>query len=352
MNNHIKTILFSFLVFSIISCEKEKATDGGNIERIYAQTGRPVKTRTLEKDTFVRSLSYISALKGTKESSGSSLIADAVEDVLVKVGDYVEKDQPIVLFPKTNPSANYYQAEAGFKAAKQAFDRVESLYKKNGVSRQTYDDARTQYEVQSANWKNVQKLVQVTAPISGYITRLNVSPSDNVSPGTELFTVSNYDRLTATILVNDRDIREFAIGQNVTAEWEDEKITGTVTQVDLSKNTKKKAFTVDIILENQTRSIPSGVTADIAVDVETDENSIILHRNEFLTNGGEHYVFIDENGYARKRSIEIGKNQGMYYRITAGLEKGDRIITEGLNLVRENEKIRNIDESDPVIVNN
>ena len=346
MNHGLGTMTLITLALFAISCGNNHTVQSENMDTVYKKNGRPVKTRMISEETFVKSLTYIATLKGSRESSASALIADTVEAVMADVGDYVEKDQPVVLFPKSNPTANYYQAEAGYNAAKQAFDRIKNLYEKNGVSRQTFDDARTQYEVQLANWKNVQELVQINAPISGYITRLNVSPSNNVSPGTELFTVSNYDELTTTILANDKEIREFAEGQHVTAIWENETISGSVTQVDLSKSPKDKAFAVNVILENMNHSIPSGITATIVVDTAIKGNSIILHRKEFISNGDEQYVFVDETGIARKRIIKLGESQGMYRRVLSGLEAGDRIITEGINLVHDGEKIRDMNSTD------
>lgn len=346
MNTYIKTLTVISLAMLALSCDKESSAESGNIEKIYADQGRPVKTRILEEDLFVSSLDYISTVKGIKESTGSSMVSDAVEDILVKVGDYVEKDQTVILFPENNLSANFYQAEAAFKAAELAYKRVENLYKNNGISRQSFDDAKTQYKVQQANWENVQGLVQVKAPISGYITRINVSPSDNVKPNTELFTVSNYDQLTTTVRVNDRDIRAFSVGQRVTARWEGESIEGVVSQVDLAKDIHNKAFAIKILLENQDLAIPSGVTADLSIEVESVEDAIVLHRREFLSNSGESYVFLEKEGYARKQIIETGDNQGMYYQIDSGLYEGDHIITEGMNLVREDEKIRVLNETD------
>lgn len=345
----MKTLIVITLATLALSCEKESTAEVENIEKIYADQGKPVKTRTLDEHRFVSTLDYISTVKGIKESTGSSFISDAVGDILFEVGDYVEKDQTVILFPENNPSANYYQAEAGFNAAEQAFGRVKNLYDNNGVSRQSYDDAKTQYEVQLANWKNVQELVRVKAPISGYITKINVSPSDNVNPGSELFTVSNYDRLTSTVWVNDRDIREFAVGQKVTASWEGEIIQGHVSQVDLSKDPHNKAFGVKIHLENQNHAIPSGVSADLSIVVNSVEKAIVLHRREFLNTDGEYYVFLAKEGFARKQLIEIGEKQGLYYVINSGLSEGDKLITEGQNLLQDDEKIRPVGVTESMI---
>ncbi len=343
MKNYIKILLTSSIILLLGACQKEEAIVLKSMETIYKEEGIPVRIREVEEENFSTYLTFTSSLKGVKESIGTSLVSDTVEEVLVEVGDYVQKDQTIIRFPKDNPSIKYYQAKAGYEAAEQGFKRIENMYNNNGVSRQNYDDARTQFNVQRANWEAVQDLVEVKAPISGHITRMNVTPSENVRQGTGLFTISNYDQLTSTIWVGDHEINKIEKGQKVTAHWEDISIQGTVTQVDLSKDPMRKAFAIKVQLDNSGNNVPSGITAKIDIETNMIEDSIVLHRKEILSNNENSFVYLEENGHVVKRDVELGERQGMYYRINSGLNQNDKIITEGLTLVRENSLVKIIE---------
>lgn len=349
MKDNVKLLSAACLALLVMSCSEDQVSESRNLEKIHSEEGVPVRVRQVEEETFVTTLFYNSTVKGIRESSGSAMISDTVESILFEIGDYVEKDQTVIRFPESNPSASYFQAEAAFKAAEQAFRRVENLYKNNGVSRQSYDDARTQYEVQLANWENVQKLVSVKAPISGYITRINVGESDNVKPGTELFTVSNFSELMATVYVNDDQIGEIRAGQKVTASWKEEQISGTVTQVDLAKDPRKKAFAVKVRLDNSLMAVPSGVFVDLTIETSSIQGAFVLHRNEMLYKGEEAYVLLESEGYAKKQVVVPGASQGMYYHIESGLTSGDSLITEGLNMVRADGKVRIMDDAETLV---
>ena len=338
------------MIVLVSSCQKEDQTALKNMEEIYKEQGIPVEVRAVEEEDFSTYLTFTSSLKGIKESTGSSLLADTVEEILVEVGDYVEKDQPIIRFPKDNPSLSYYQAKAGFEAAEKGFQRIESLYESKGVSRQSYDDTKTQYEVQKANWLTVNDMVEVKAPLSGYITRLNVQTSDNVHPGDSLFTVSNYDELTSVVWVTDHEIQQIQTGQRATAEWEGTVLNGIVSQVDLAMDSQKKAFAVHVNFGNVEHSVPSGVTADIDIETELLENAIVLHRSEILKNQNDWYVYVDKDGYASRRIIQPGQRQGMFYQVEAGLQQGDKLITQGVNLVRDQSPIFVVKEASSVLV--
>ena len=340
------------MIVLVSSCQKEDQTALKNMEEIFREQGIPVKVRAVGEQDFSTYLTFTSSLKGAKESTGSSLVSDTVEEILVEVGDYVEKDQPIIRFPKNNPAVNYYQAQAGFEAAEKGFRRIESLYNSNGVSRQTYDDTRTQYDVQKANWKTVNDMVEVKAPISGYITRLNVQESENVTPGDSLFTVSNYDELTSVVWVADHEIRQISKGQRAQAEWEGLSLNGVVTQVDLSMDDRKKAFAVQIVFSNAEHAVPSGITADIDIETELIKDAIVVHRNEIQKNQNNWFVYLDKDGYASRQIIQPGRKQGMYYEVTAGLQANDKLITDGISQVRDQSPLFVVEESASQLVFN
>ncbi len=335
------------LVLAFTACRKEEKKSE-TMADVYQQKGIPVKTRTLKTMDFSTFLSFTSPVRGIKESTGSSMVADTIEKVLVEVGDFVEKDQILIQIPKNNPTANYYQAKAAYNAAEQSFARIKNLYKSSGTSRQNYDNARTQYEVQKATWENVQNMVDIKAPISGYVTRLTVNESENVRPGETLFTISNYDKLIATVWVSDREIGTIQKGQRAEAFWHENTIPGRVSRVDLSKNEQKKAFAVWVEFDNSGHKIPSGVTVDIDIETSLTKDAIVIQRREILSDSKGDYVFLEKDSHARRQDITTGIRQGMFLEITSGLKPRDRLVTEGLSLVKEGILIRNMGESAPL----
>jgi membrane fusion protein (multidrug efflux system) len=52
------------------------------------------------------------------------------------------------------------------------------------------------------------------------------------------------------------------------------------------------------------------------------------------------FVFVDENGFAKKRTIREGKSYGGKTEVTDGLKQGDKLITEGASEVEDGDKIR------------
>ncbi|RDG29327.1 efflux RND transporter periplasmic adaptor subunit [Oceanispirochaeta sp. M1] len=347
--SYMKKMIIGITLISLMiltGCGTNTEIASRSLEELHKEQGIPVESRTLASENFSTYLSFTSTLTGIKESTGSAMLLDTIEHVLVEVGDFVEKDQIILTLPKSNPQANYYQSMAGFNAAEQAFHRIESLYASNGISRQNYDDAKTQYEVQLANWTMVQDMVEVKAPIAGYVTRLAVREADNVSPGQTLFSISNYDSLSSRVWVSDHEIRKINKGQKVSASWEGNTLQGTVTQVDLAQNPDKMAFGVNVLFDNMDHILPSGITAEIDIETSLNPNSIVLHRREILNDNQGMYVFINVDGTAQRVNIQPGLRQGLYYQIAEGLNPEDELITQGLTLLHDNSPIHLLQENE------
>ena len=139
-------------------------SESKSMSQIHADEGIPVNVKTVKKESFNAVLNYTSTVTGITESSKFSSVSDTVDQVLYSVGDFVTKDTVIITFPKNNPAANYYQAKASYVNAADTFRRMESLYKTKGVSKQDFDNAKTQLDVAKANWDIVNDMLEVKAP--------------------------------------------------------------------------------------------------------------------------------------------------------------------------------------------
>lgn len=334
--------LFTVLVLALltIGCSKDEAVSTRSIDQIHQEEGVPVQVRTVEPGSFRTYMTFTASVSGSTESVASSMLSDEVGSILYEVGDYIEKDTPVILFPPDNPSLNWEQTRVSFESARTAFERVQRLYEDDGISQQSYDDARTGYEVARANWQSVQDMARVRAPISGYITRINVFESDNVDPGDPLFTVSGLEQLKTTVWLTDRQVAEVAVGQTARAVWQDQEAVGTVVQVDMAMDQSMKAFAAKLRFENPDLSVQSGVTANVEVETYRNDDAIIINQREVIDTGDSESVYVARDGRAVRTPIEIGHQQGLFVEIISGLAPGDEVVTQGIELIGDGVAIR------------
>ncbi|MEJ2054673.1 MAG: efflux RND transporter periplasmic adaptor subunit [Calditrichaceae bacterium] len=310
-----------------------------SMEQLYKEDGVPVKTKQVEPRLFEKKLSYNAVLTGIEESSVSADLTDRVDRVLVNIGDYVKKDQVLITFPTDNPAAQYQQAKVAYDNAKSSYERIKNLYNTGGISQQNYDNAKTQYEVAKANYDAVSQKVRVLAPIDGYVTQLNVVESENVKRDEELATVSKTNKLKAKVWVSEKEIDMVKPGLTAMAIWNNDVLNGKVVQVDLGINPKHQAFGAVLEFENNGNALYVGVTADISIVIYKNPNAIQTEIKNILNGPEGSYVYLAENGQAKKQFIKEGMRENLMVEIIDGLKSGDQLIVEGQMLLEPNSKV-------------
>ena len=335
----------SFIALLITGCSSNEK-ESRSMETIYKEEGVPVKVEKVEPSAFENEFMYNAVLSGINESSRYALISERVESIKANVGDYVQKGQLIITFPSDNPSAKYSQAKFSYENSKSTYERYKSIYETGGISKQDLDNAQTQFEVAQADYDAVSQMVRVTAPISGYITNIAVKETENVNQDQLLFTVGNTSALKANIDVGESEISDVHMGQKAYATWMGNTIEGKVTRVAMSMNPDTKSFNTIIEFKNSDGKIKAGVTANIKIEKTYDKDKIITERKNLVNEGDKYYVYVAQNGTARKVNVEIGEASGLEVEITKGLSEGENLITQGQMLLSDGSKIRIIGEGE------
>ena len=96
-----------------------------------------------------------------------------------------------------------------------------------------YQIALEKQQISNEETQNSLQNQYVKATTSGVITELYVDEDDEVSSGTQLFEITDYETLTATLPFNTSDAANISVGDaaEVWLEETGEEVTGTVTRV-------------------------------------------------------------------------------------------------------------------------
>jgi RND family efflux transporter MFP subunit len=320
----------SLSAFLALSCagNKKSIEAAASMEGAYAEQGRPVSVRRLAAEDFSVRLKYPPVVCASSESTAYASLNDVVRSISVKVGDTVRQDDVVLAFSADNQSLR--QATLAHENALAAFNRIAALFRNNDVSRQDYDSARTQHEIAAANLKAANDLVHVKAPISGTVSQINVRATENVRPGTPLFTVSGGKGYEARFYVSAAEIDRIQSGARVFVNDPSQNIEGRVTQISLAMDSQKQAFPVAAFFETAGNKLVSGMGVDLSVETYRNENAIVLSRQELIKTDSVWTAFIAVGNTAKPVAVEMGREQGLRCEITGGLAAGDLLISDGI----------------------
>jgi RND family efflux transporter MFP subunit len=326
------------VVFSTLSCGGGNAPeDAASMEQLHAENGSPVSVRELETEDFSVFLKYATVLNASSESTAYASLSDVVRTISAKVGDTVKQDDVIVSFSPDNQSLR--QAALAHENALSAFNRTSALFRDNDISRQDFDTARMQFEIARANLKAANDMVYVKAPITGTITQINVRPTENIRPGSPLFTVSNQNGFQARFYVGADEIEQIKTGARVYISESTQVIEGRITQVSLTMDSQKQAFPATAFFDVKNPRIFSGMGVDIAVEIYRNEKAIVLSRKELIETDSGYAAFLADGNTARQVHVQTGRERGLRLEISGGLHEGDLLVSEGAQQLVANAKL-------------
>jgi RND family efflux transporter MFP subunit len=247
----------------------------------------------------------------TDEVIVSAEIQGRLEQLLVKEGDTVTNHQLLAVIQPQEQMADvaYYsssqqqladqvtQAEADLENALLVFQRDEPLYKKQAVSAQEYDQARTAYAAAKARVESLKKqteaagsqkekaMVQlgytrIAAPLDGIVDTRAALQGEVVNPGQPIVTLINPDDLWVRADVEETFIDRVRLGDTLRVEFPSGAVReGTVfyrgvdadyaTQRDVSRSKRDiRTFEIRLRCDKRDRRLAVGMTAYVTLPLE------------------------------------------------------------------------------------
>ncbi|MDR1636796.1 MAG: efflux RND transporter periplasmic adaptor subunit [Treponema sp.] len=336
MSKHVFFALLAAALVSAVSCagKVESARPPAlSMETLYAENGYPVGVRALKAEEFSVYLKYPTVLQAQSESTAYASLSDVVRRINVKVGDRVERDQVVLSFSQDNQTLE--QARLSYENVRRTYERSSELFNAADISRQDFEAVRTQYEIARTAFEAASDMINVKSPIAGTLTRLDVHVTENVRPGTPLFTVAGASGFETRFYVGANEIEKVNTGGRVYIGSPEQNIEGRISQVSLMMDSAKQAFPVSAYFDvNGANSIPtrnlvSGMGVDVAVETYYNDRALVLSRGELVKSGETYTAFVEYNGTAQQLVVELGEVNGLRYEIAAGLNEGDLLICEG-----------------------
>jgi len=335
-----KTALFTILaaVPFIWGCS-------GNGGDTTTQENQAVSVRALVVEPVSKELNkvYTGTLEGEKQAVIRAKISEAVASIDYREGSQVKANAVIVTLDKTGASSTFFQTQSVFKNAEKNYNKMKYLYDQGAISEAEYDGAKTEYEVARANFEASRQTVELTTPISGTVTSVDVSVGDYVAAGQQVATVATIDRLRIKLGVNAEDIRYFNIGDQVEVYVENDarsKAVGKVITVAKSADPTTRAFQVQVELDNSEHSLKPGTFARAEIVIERFDNILTIPQKAIVQKNDKSYVYLVEGDRVKLEEIKKGVDFNGVAQVLDGLKPGDTVVTVGQDYLGDGFKIR------------
>ena len=335
-----------------------------------------------EEKVALKTLQNSVTATGTIEAVTSVTVGTQVSGIVNKLYvDYnsrVKKGQVIAELDKTNLLSELNTAKANLASAQSSLnyqaanmERYKTLYKKGLVSADEYENALLTYrqakEQVASSKENVQRAqtnlgyATITSPIDGTVISKSVEEGQTVAASfntPELFTIAkDLTNMQVVANVDEADIGGVKEGDRVTFTvdaYPDDTFEGTVKQVRLEATTTNNVVTYGVVISapNADLKLKPGLTANVTIYTQ-ERSGVLAVANKALrftptkeTVGkdmkivdckGKNKVWTLNGNTLTAHPVTIGQSDGINTEITKGLKQGDKIVTEIVVKVPEEE---------------
>jgi HlyD family secretion protein len=314
-----------------------------------------------------------------------------VAEVLVKEGDPVKRGQILLKLDPTVYLSEVKQQEASRRNAAIAIERAQinlanqernlgrtgQLYKAKYINMSSYDDAVHQVDVAKVDLRASRESLEqanamlsqsrehlakteVRAPIDGTVTAVPIKIGETAVAsatgiaGSSLMTIADVGSIMAEVNVDEADIARIAVGQQAKvfpAAYPDQPLTGKVESVAMAPKSptlgaasQGRSYVVKLHLDNPKLALRSGMTCRVeivvggssarpAVPIQAVMNEEVAGAKDHTKNAN--YVFVVQDGKAKKTTVELGQSDDANQEVTKGLAVGQTIAVGPARLLRE-----------------
>lgn len=340
--NKISVLIGLAALIGATSCQSHKKEEDKGIKFEVTSLLRKDTSITREYVCQIRSIQHIE-LRALEKGYLQKIFVD--EGKFVKEGTLMFQIMPLLYEAELRKT----QAEANF--AEIEYLNTKSLADSHVVSKNELALAKAKYDKAKAEMSLAQVhlgFTQIRAPFSGIMDRFQVRLGSLVNEGDLLTTLSDNSQMWVYFNVPEAEYLDYKLK----AKGEDDikvdllmanhklfKYRGVVKTIEADFNNETGNIAFRATFPNPERLLRHGETGNIRMTVPIPNAKIIPQKATFEVLDKKYVYVLDKDNTLKSRKIEVVAELPDLYVIRDGLVDNEKILLEGLRVVKENEKI-------------
>jgi membrane fusion protein (multidrug efflux system) len=331
--------------------KKQQAELSSKIATLQASAGAKDSVKSTDVSTIVvkdgNFTNYVQ-LQGRIDAQDNvtaySQSAGAITAIYVKPGQHVSKGQVLVQLDNSVLNQNIAQAQTQVDLNKTLFQRQKNLWDQKIGTEVQFLQAQTALQSsqkQVASLRQQADMYRITSPITGTIDQMDLKLGQIISPGTSGIRIVNADILKVKADVPESYSASVNQGDSVMIVFPDanDSLKTRVTFAAKVIDPGSRSFGVEIKLPHLKELRPN-MTAILKIADYTKNNTVSIPLNAIQRSETGDYVFINVNGFAKKKIVKVGASYGGQSQILSGLSIGDQLVTQGASEIEDGDKIK------------
>ena len=258
-----------------------------------------------------------------------------VIEVEVNEGDKVTKGQVIARIDPADFRIALDKARATYELAAANQKRLSALFDEELISKAEFDKLDAEVKTSRAALENAELMFsrcEITAPISGVVRRLDAKEGLLLSVSDPVAEILQIDKVKAVVGIPESDVALVRNIKDVTLTiqaLDNKEMVGRTHFLASSPENGARLYRLELAIDNHDNMILPGMFFRAQIIKKTFTDTVAVPLYTVIKRENRQFVYVEENGVARLRPVELGIIEDWKVQITDGLSIGSRVVVEG-----------------------
>jgi len=324
------------------SCKSKKAE--------IAREAKFLVTSPIRLDTAINE-DYVCQIHSIRHIELRSQERGYIENIYVDEGQLVKEGQLLFRIMPRLYNAEYQKAQAETELARIEYLNTKALADSNVVSKNELAMAKARFDRANAILALAEvhlNFTEIRAPFAGIIDRFHVRLGSLVDEGDLLTNLSDNSEMWVYFNVPEAEYLEY---KSKPKDGDKEKVSllmannksfsyqGLITAIEADFNNETGNIPFRATFPNPEGLLRHGETGNIVMTVPLKKALLIPQKATFEVLEKRYVYVVDKDHNLQSREIEVAAEFPHVYAIKSGLKESDKILLDGLRLVRDKDKI-------------
>lgn len=328
-----KIFIYSLAALALMSCGT------GNETSTQEERVEQVRTTFLQTREIEREITISTNLQGYLTQNVAPSLTGKIEHIYCEVGDKKVQGQDLVRMDQTQ----YKTTKIALGNLEIEKNRVEQLLKSGSATQQQYDQLTAQYNQTKEQLEFLEANTYVKAPFAGVISAKNYEDGELYS-GQPILVLTQIDKLKALIAVPETYFPRIKEGMKLTLKtdiYPEQVFPASVEVVYPTIDPSSHTFQVKIVIPNGKRLLRPGMYVSTTLGLGKTNAIVVPYQSvEKLVGANNRYVFVNDNGVAKRVDVELGQRFDQDVEIISPeIVPGVEMVTTGQHKLIDGTKI-------------
>jgi membrane fusion protein (multidrug efflux system) len=311
-----------------------------------------IVTSPMKKDTMI-TRQYVCQIRAIQHIEVRALEQGYLQEVFVDEGKLVPKGQLMFKLLPLIYQAELQKAQAEANFAEVEYQNTKRLTDSNVVSPNELALAKAKFDKAKAELALAQVhlgFTEIRAPFTGIMDRFHVRLGSLINEGDLLTTLSDNSEMWVYFNVPEAEYLDYKSNAS-TKEDNLLKVNllmanhrlfgypGLVKAIEADFNNETGNIAFRATFPNPQRLLRHGETGNVLATIPLKDALIIPQKATFEVLDKKYVYVVDKNNVVKTRKITVGAEMTDLFAVTEGLAENEKILLEGLRMVKENDTI-------------